>query len=724
MAICCRRFIGRIVLTVLPPLVVHAAPALSVAPASLPVDVSDDIVVTVDGLASGDTVRLERYLDVNGNGLVDAGDLLVQSALVRDGGVALVDGQPDLSQPGDLDAGSLDGRIVTHFNRPGSPELGRIVGTYLIRVSSPTSAFAPVLQTFALTSSADSRIIAGKVTTIASSPLAHALVCLLRKNGDSYDFLSGGIADATGNYALRAPAGTYLLLPVAPGYVANLATASPLALDAADVTRDLTMLAGGSRLISGQVQNRDDYTSSLPGVQLFLRSQDGLATITATDAAGNFSAGVMAGLWEIQASCRSLAALGYLNPNDSPVANAGNVSVTGFIVPCVKTSTLVHGTITDRSGHVLPRVRVTAQDDANRFNPDAIADAQGRYSMGVVAGNWTVQPVAAGLIFTGLNVTITGPTTADFQATVATRQPADVAVFANQTATFEVAANPPGSVVWQWQISTDGGSAWTAVPALAPYTGAAGPILSIAPATLALSGNRYRCVITYNGGANTETSDAAILTVNRQSQIISVSTQPDILWSTAPVVLGANATSALPVAFSVVSGPAQIDGDTLTLTGIGLVTVRASQAGDANYAAAAEVDFSFRVLSSFSWWQRHSFTADERADPSISGPKAIHGPAGLSNLACYALGLETEQDPAGHLPAISSTATELVYTYTRPSDRTDIVYTVEVSTDLKTWGTSGVAHERIATSDGMETWRARYTRAGAARVFFHLKITQ
>jgi hypothetical protein len=57
------------------------------------------------------------------------------------------------------------------------------------------------------------------------------------------------------------------------------------------------------------------------------------------------------------------------------------------------------------------------------------------------------------------------------------------------------------------------------------------------------------------------------------------------------------ATSGLTVSFSVVSGSAVLSGNILTLTGTGLVTVRASQSGNAMYAAATDVDQSFMVVS-------------------------------------------------------------------------------------------------------------------------------
>jgi hypothetical protein len=67
----------------------------------------------------------------------------------------------------------------------------------------------------------------------------------------------------------------------------------------------------------------------------------------------------------------------------------------------------------------------------------------------------------------------------------------------------------------------------------------------------------------------------------------------------APFAVSASASSGLPVSFAIVSGPATISGNTVTLTGpTGTVTVRASQAGDVNYFAAPDVDRSFEVGNS------------------------------------------------------------------------------------------------------------------------------
>ena len=68
------------------------------------------------------------------------------------------------------------------------------------------------------------------------------------------------------------------------------------------------------------------------------------------------------------------------------------------------------------------------------------------------------------------------------------------------------------------------------------------------------------------------------------------------LTTAAPFTVSANASSGLAVSYTIVSGPATVSGNTITLTGTeGTVTVRASQAGNAQYNPALDVDQSFDV---------------------------------------------------------------------------------------------------------------------------------
>jgi len=63
----------------------------------------------------------------------------------------------------------------------------------------------------------------------------------------------------------------------------------------------------------------------------------------------------------------------------------------------------------------------------------------------------------------------------------------------------------------------------------------------------------------------------------------------------APFPLVATTSSGLPVSFRILSGPALLSGNIVTVTGSGTVVVRATQLGNAVHASAADVDQSFMV---------------------------------------------------------------------------------------------------------------------------------
>jgi len=82
----------------------------------------------------------------------------------------------------------------------------------------------------------------------------------------------------------------------------------------------------------------------------------------------------------------------------------------------------------------------------------------------------------------------------------------------------------------------------------------------------------------------------------------------------APFTTSATASSALPVSFSVVSGPATAtgaNGSTITVTGAGAVVIRATQTGDSNFNAAPLLDQGFTVANP---------TAPPKASPTIVVP--------------------------------------------------------------------------------------------------------
>jgi PKD repeat protein len=86
------------------------------------------------------------------------------------------------------------------------------------------------------------------------------------------------------------------------------------------------------------------------------------------------------------------------------------------------------------------------------------------------------------------------------------------------------------------------------------------------------------------------------LTVNRTTQTITFDAIPDQLLDDGVLVLSATASSGLDVSYTISEGPATVNGSTVTFTGVGTVTVLASQEGDANYHPANPVTQSFDIF--------------------------------------------------------------------------------------------------------------------------------
>ncbi|MFA8434691.1 MAG: endonuclease [Marinifilaceae bacterium] len=81
--------------------------------------------------------------------------------------------------------------------------------------------------------------------------------------------------------------------------------------------------------------------------------------------------------------------------------------------------------------------------------------------------------------------------------------------------------------------------------------------------------------------------------VSKATQTITFAELSDKILGDEPIVLTASASSGLEVSFQLVSGPATLEGNILSVTGVGVVTVKAIQEGNKNYLAAEVVTRSF-----------------------------------------------------------------------------------------------------------------------------------
>ncbi len=132
-----------------------------------------------------------------------------------------------------------------------------------------------------------------------------------------------------------------------------------------------------------------------------------------------------------------------------------------------------------------------------------------------------------------------------------------------------------------------------------------------------------------NGNFNPATQVTRTITVQKGDQTITFADPGTPTFGAAPLTLSATASSGLPVTLSVLSGPGTLDGNVLTLTGAGTVTVAADQAGDANWNAAARAT---RAISVQKAAQTISLT-----DPALT--TTTYGVAPLSVSASASSGL-------------------------------------------------------------------------------------
>jgi hypothetical protein len=124
-------------------------------------------------------------------------------------------------------------------------------------------------------------------------------------------------------------------------------------------------------------------------------------------------------------------------------------------------------------------------------------------------------------------------------------------------------------------------------------------------------------------GLHTFTATVSDSAANTASQTVSYDVQgsqtinfpaiPTQTYGAGPLTLNATASSGLPVTYAVTSGPATVVGNMLTITGVGSVTVMASQAGN-NFYVPATASQTFAVIPAST-----TTTVTSSLNPSVYG---------------------------------------------------------------------------------------------------------
>ncbi|MGA2750209.1 MAG: leucine-rich repeat protein [Verrucomicrobiota bacterium] len=362
----------------------RAATTFSITPAAVSNSYSGFITLQIDGLTNGETVVVQKFLDINANGVIDSTDALVQQFDLTDGQAGMViGGVTNFNVPGDTD-GMSNGQITAVLNYQNGDLSQNIIGNYLFKLSSPAGRFAPITKQFSVTNYPFSQKITGNVDSSGTgAPVPNAIVLLftIGPTGEIRRMEGGCVANNEGGYVIQMPPGTYVPMVYSSNYVFNYISSHAFTLAAGQtVTTNLT-LTPATASISGQVVDASNPGIGLPGVLQVAKSANGPIAFTFTDTNGNFIMPVTAGEWPLGSLDSGLIVHGYVGWDYDTYANAG---ATGITLAYPKATALLYGSVNDNMGNPLADIDIRAYDNDGIYLTDGYTDINGNYFIGVL----------------------------------------------------------------------------------------------------------------------------------------------------------------------------------------------------------------------------------------------------------------------------------------------------------------------------------------------------
>jgi hypothetical protein len=371
------------------------AATFTIAPAAVSNTYSGTVTLQVTGLTNGESVLIQKYLDANTNGVVDAGDRLWQQFNLTDGQASVFhDGATavtNLNVPGDLD--STAGQITAVLNLPMSGFEQAIVGKYLYVLSSPYGNFSPVTNSFVVTNFPFPQSVSGSAVANSTNVPNAVVLFFQQSSGGNMNPQGGTVADNSGNYTFSITPGTYLTAAFQDGFVANLGISPVVNVNSGASLSTNVPLGSADRTISGRIFDASNSVVGLAGMLTPITSKNGLLTVAFTDANGNFIAGVTADQWKVEDSDAAPAFHGYLRSQNKTQVDATAGSVSGVNIAVPKANALFYGHVKDGANVPMPGISLFSNDSSN-YEQSVTTDANGNYFAGALSAPndvWQVQ---------------------------------------------------------------------------------------------------------------------------------------------------------------------------------------------------------------------------------------------------------------------------------------------------------------------------------------------
>lgn len=353
-----------------------ALTSVSLTPGSISNTYSGVLTLQVSGLTNGEPVVVERYLDANGNGVVDPGEPLIDSFGIADGSVSKIGGVTNLNVPWDTNPTS--GGITATLNL--TAPIDRAIGNHIFRVVSPFGNFTPQTNVWTVTNASLAQTVSGTISA-GESPVPYAMAVALTLPDTS--FAGSVFADASGHYSMQLLPGTYAIMPALPNYFTDQSLAGQVTLTNGGSAMANLFLTNGSTSysISGQVT---DATNGAPLPGVFLQFESGnLFAIGFTDASGNYSAALAPSFWKVKFDSNRLVRRAYVATQNNLQVDVTGGSMANINVPLIKANALFYGRFTNNLGAPFANIDFFAQDNGQQLKSDGYSDANGNYAVAV-----------------------------------------------------------------------------------------------------------------------------------------------------------------------------------------------------------------------------------------------------------------------------------------------------------------------------------------------------
>ena len=364
------------------------------------------ITLNITGLTNHETVTLQEWLDLNANGVIDAGEPMMDAGQITDNdpSKAIISGVTNINIP--IDSNSATGAITTTLNFAPPLVLENVIGQRIFRLVSPTGRFAPVTATLVVTNAVTAQNLSGIVYSNGIAPLPNAVVVVQPADGSGYT--AAAVADNGGHYSINVNPGSYGVMAVVPNYYMDQSFAPQVTLTNGQSATNNLSLSNGTVIISGNFYDAGN-SNGVGGSMVQLESGN-LFAINFTDTNGNYSAAVAPNFWKIKPTKERLPRHGYviLQQSLQEDATAGNVSNAN--VALFKGNALFYGRITDNFSSPFANIQFAGNDSNSVYSAKGYSDANGNYAVAVLGDTnlldntnfWSSSPV------TEANTTLAG----------------------------------------------------------------------------------------------------------------------------------------------------------------------------------------------------------------------------------------------------------------------------------------------------------------------------